>query len=306
MELTTLREQLLLLIQVPIFVVVIALELILAHVKKQTVYTLKETIHNIYLSVACFFVDLGVRVMYLYFYALVFSHAIFTWDSKGWIYWIILIILQDFMFYWLHRNDHVIRFFWATHVTHHSAIHYNISVGFRSSVLEPIYRFIYFLPLVFIGFEPIDVMFVFSATQLWGTLIHTKAVKKLPNWIEYIFVTPSHHRVHHASNPKYLDKNMGMFLIIWDRMFGTFQEELDEKKYEPIRYGLTHNLEKTNPFTLIFHEFISIIKDASQKGLTFKERLLYIFGPPGYSHDNSRMTSVQMRAMEDQKLLEKH
>jgi len=299
MELTNFREQLLLLIQIPIFAIVIALELIFAHVKKQQIYTLKETIQNIYLSTACFFVDLGVRVMYLYFYTLVFSHAIYHWDEKGWIYWISLIIFQDFMFYWLHRNDHIIRFFWATHVTHHSAIHYNISVGFRSSVLEPIYRFVYFLPIVFLGYEPIDVMFIFSATQLWGTLIHTKAVKKLPKLIEYIFVTPSHHRVHHASNPKYLDKNMGMFLIIWDRMFGTFQEELDDQVYEPIRYGLTSNLEKTNPITLIFHEFISIIKDATQKGLTLKERLLYIFGPPGYSHDGSRMTSEQMRMQEN-------
>lgn len=299
MEITNFRELLLLYIQVPLFAIVIGLELILANVKQQKIYTLKETIHNVYLSVACFVVDFCVRLMYLYFYILVFNNAIFHWEEKGWVYWISLIVFQDFMFYWLHRNDHFIRFFWATHVTHHSAVHYNISVGFRSSVLEPIYRFVYFLPIVFVGYEPLDVMFVFSATQLWGTLIHTKVVGKLPAWIEYIFVTPSHHRVHHASNPKYLDKNMGMFLIIWDRMFGTFQEELDEKKYQPIKYGLTSNLEKPNAFTLIFHEFISIIKDVFQKNLTWKERLMYIFGPPGYSHDGSRKTSKLMLQEEE-------
>lgn len=297
MDISNFREQVLLIAQIPIYALVIGLELILSHMHHVKAYTIKETIHNIYLSLANFVIDALFRATYLLIFMYCFELSFFSWEEKNWIYWIVLLILEDFLFYWLHRNDHYIRFFWATHVTHHSAEHYNLSVGFRSSVLEPLYRFIYFLPLVFIGFEPLDILFVFSATQIWGTLIHTKAIGKL-GFLEKIFVTPSHHRVHHASNAKYLDRNMGMFLIIWDKIFGTFQEELSKEDYEPIRYGLTHPLERKNAFSLIFHEFIQIGKDVRMPKLTWKEKWYYIFGKPGYSHDNSRMTSNKLRAAE--------
>lgn len=297
---TNLREQILLLSQVPLYAIIIGIELFIMNFQLKKLYTFKETLQNIYLSLVCFVVDLGFRFVYLFIFAWCFKYAFVHWDHHGWIYWLSLIILQDLAFYWLHRNDHFIRFFWATHVTHHSAINYNITVGFRSSVLEPLYRFVYFIPLVFLGYEPIDILFVFSATQIWGTLIHTKSIGKL-GFLEYIFVTPSHHRVHHASNAKYLDRNMGMFLIIWDKMFGTFQEEIDEKEYEPIRYGLTHNLENPNWIMLIFHEFAAIVQDVKQPGLTWKQRWHYLFDKPGYSHDDSRMTSDKMRAEEAQK-----
>ncbi|RYD97900.1 MAG: sterol desaturase family protein [Sphingobacteriales bacterium] len=296
---TNLREQILLLSQVPLYAIIIGIELFIMNFQLKKLYTIRETLQNIYLSLVCFLVDLGFRVVYLFIFAWCFKYTFVHWDHHGWIYWVSLVILQDLAFYWLHRNDHFIRFFWATHVTHHSAINYNITVGFRSSVLEPLYRFVYFIPLVFLGYEPIDILFVFSATQIWGTLIHTKAIGKL-GFLEYIFVTPSHHRVHHASNAKYLDRNMGMFLIIWDKMFGTFQEEINEKEYEPIRYGLTHNLENPNWVMLIFHEFAAIVQDLKQPGLTWKQRWRYLFDKPGYSHDNSRMTSDKMRAEEAQ------
>ena len=210
---TNLREQVLLLSQIPLYAIVIGAELILSNVRKQKFYTVKETIQSAYLSFLCFLIDAGFRLIALWAYNWCFQHAFFGFEHKGWMYWISLILLQDFMFYWLHRNDHFIRFFWATHVTHHSAEHYNISVGFRSSVFEPLYRFVYFLPIAFLGYAPLDILFIFSATQIWGTLVHTKAIGKL-GILEYIFVTPSHHRVHHVSNAKYLDRNMGMFLII--------------------------------------------------------------------------------------------
>lgn len=295
---TNLREQILLLSQVPLYAIVIGIELLIMNFQLSKLYTLKETIQNIYLSLVCFVVDLSFRFVYLFIFAWCAQYAFLEWEHHGWLYWISLVILQDLAFYWLHRNDHFIRFFWATHVTHHSAEHYNITVGFRSSVLEPLYRFIYFIPLLFLGYGPVDILFVFSATQIWGTLVHTRAIGKL-GLLEYIFVTPSHHRVHHASNARYLDKNMGMFLIIWDKMFGTFQKEIDAEDYEPIRYGLTHNLQDPNWFTIIFHEFIAMVKDVFQPGLSLKQRLRYIFDKPGYSHDNSRMTSEQMREAEE-------
>ncbi len=284
MDISSIREQILLITQVPLYAVVIGLELILSHIHHQQAYSFKETIQNIYLSLVCFVVDFLFRGVYLMVFIYLAQFSFFDWETKGWLYWIMLVIAQDFCFYWLHRNDHFIRFFWATHVTHHSAILYNVSVGFRSSVFEPLYRFIYFIPLLFFGFAPLDILFVFSVTQMWGTFVHTKAIKNL-GILEWFLVTPSHHRVHHASNEKYLDKNMGMLLIIWDRMFGTFQKELTEEEYEPIRYGLTKNVENPNAFTIIFHEFIQMIKDVNIPKLTSKERWLYIFGRPGYQHN---------------------
>jgi hypothetical protein len=127
--------------------------------------------------------------------------------------------------------------------------------------------------------------------------VHTEKVKKL-GWLEYILVTPSHHRVHHSSNPKYLDKNMGMLLIIWDKLFGSFQPELPAQTYQPIRYGLTQPLDKQTPATVVFHEWKSIWKDLRTRGLSSRQKWMYLFGPPGWSHDGTRMTSEQLRRRE--------
>jgi sterol desaturase/sphingolipid hydroxylase (fatty acid hydroxylase superfamily) len=208
-----------------------------------------------------------------------------------------LLLLEDFLYYWLHRFDHEIRLFWAVHVTHHSSENMNFTVGFRSSVFQPLYRFIYFIPLALMGFRPLDIIFIYSATQIWGIFVHTELIHKM-GWLEYFLVTPSHHRVHHASNAKYLDKNMGMFLIIWDKLFGTFQPELPAATYQPIKYGLTKPIEKETPVTIVFHEWQGILKDVSREDIGWKEKWGYIFGPPGWSHDGSRLTSEQMREEE--------
>jgi sterol desaturase/sphingolipid hydroxylase (fatty acid hydroxylase superfamily) len=215
-----------------------------------------------------------------------------------WVYWIILLVAEDFLYYWLHRTDHVCRLFWACHATHHSSPKYNLSVGFRSTVFEPIYRFIFFAPLPLMGFEVMDVLLMYAITQIWGILVHTKKINKL-GFLEYILVTPSHHRVHHASNAKYLDKNMGMFLIIWDKLFGTFQKELSTKDYEPIKYGLTSEINLDNPANLIFHEWKAIGVDITRTDLTLKQKYMYVFGPPGWSHDGSRHTSDELRELEE-------
>jgi len=296
----SLKEHLLLLYSTPVYIIAIALELIISnfHGSYQKVYTFKDTLINTYLNIINFLVDTICRLFYLTILIWAFDTFLkYNWNSYSWLYWVCLLIAVDFVFYWLHRFDHEIRFFWAVHVTHHSSEEFNFTTGFRSSVLEPFYRFIYFIPLVFLGFKPLDIVFMFSLTQIWGTFVHTRLIGNL-GWLEYIFVTPSHHRVHHASNAKYLDKNMGMFLIIWDKFFGTFQQELSEAQYEPLRYGLTHNLEKKNAVTIVFHEWIQIFKDVYRKDLSFKEKWYYIFGKPGYSHDGSRKTSKQMRENE--------
>ncbi|MDE1192477.1 MAG: sterol desaturase family protein [Arachidicoccus sp.] len=298
----SLREQIVLLWSTPFYIVIIAIEILLTNIRlNKKTYTVRDTFNNVALTLCNAAVDAAFKLTYLWILTLVFNKSPFLKDwNTGFIYWAFLLISEDFAYYWLHRFDHEIRFFWAVHVTHHSSEHFNFSTGFRSSVFEPLYRFIYFIPLAWLGFRPLDILFMYSATQIWGTLVHTELVGKL-GWLEYLFVTPSHHRVHHGSNPKYLDKNMGMFLIVWDKMFGTFQEELSEEEYAPIHYGLTKNIDKKNLFYLIFHEWIQVYKDASMKGLSFKERMLYIFGPPGYSHDGSRKTSIEMLEEENYK-----
>jgi hypothetical protein len=138
---------------------------------------------------------------------------------------------------------------------------------------------------------------MYSATQIWGILVHTERINKL-GFLEYFLVTPSHHRVHHGSNAKYLDKNMGMFLIIWDKLFRTFQPELPSAAYQPIKYGLTTPLKNENPVNLVFHEWRELWKDVFRKGISWKERWNYLFGLPGWSHDGSRHTSQQLRRIE--------
>ena len=292
----SLREQLLILATTPIYVIIIGMEIILSNLQEKKLYSVKDTVNNFLLMLLNGGLDLLFRSVYVVVLVFVWNYRVAE-ISTPWMYWITLLLAEDFLFYWLHRLDHEIRLFWAVHVTHHSSEHMNLSVGFRSSVLQPLYRFIYFIPLAWFGFQPMDIIFMYSATQIWGILIHTEYVNKL-GFLEHILVTPSHHRVHHASNALYLDKNMGMFLIIWDKMFGTFQEELPREQYQPIRYGLTKPLESENPVHIVSHEWIAIAKDVSQKGLTIKERMGYLFGPPGWSHDGSRKTSEQMREEE--------
>lgn len=294
-----LKEQWLILISTPIFIIVIGLELLLSHLQHQKAYTFKDSVANVYLMLLNTGIDLTFRIVYLAILNYFYLHARIS-ITQGVLYWFILVILEDFLYYWLHRFDHEIRLFWAIHVTHHSSQKLNFTVGFRSSVFQPLYRFIYFIPLALLGFRPLDIAFIYSATQIWGIFVHTELIHKM-GWLEYFMVTPSHHRVHHGSNPKYLDKNMGMFLIIWDKLFGTFQPELPADVYEPISYGLTKNIENPNAISLIFHEWRQIWQDARQKDINFKTRLHYLFGPPGWSHDGSKLTSKQLREKEQRR-----
>ena len=284
------REELLVLISIPIYTIVIGIELLYSYFKHKGFYSTKGILSNIYLTSLNLSLDVLVRGICLgvlwYFGQFKFIaidktiHPVFYWGT--------LLLAEDFMFYWMHRIDHYCRFFWAVHVTHHSSEEFNLTVGFRSSVFQPLYRFVWFIPLSLIGFDPLDVMFIYAATQIYGILIHTKTVGNLGP-LELVLSTPSHHRVHHGSNIKYLDKNMGMVLIIWDRLFGTFAKEEEE-----VVYGLTDNIKTYHPITMVFHEWRAIFNDL-KKQTSIKNKFMYVFGPPGWSHDGSRKTSSQLR-----------
>lgn len=286
------REGLFLLFSIPFYSIIIGAEILMSNLQHRNYYSIKETMHNVVFTLLNASLDVLLRgLFYVGVLLWCYNHK-FTQIENPYLYWSLLFLLEDFAFYIEHTVDHYSRIFWAVHLTHHSSEEYNLTTGFRSSVFQPVYRFIYFIPLALLGFEPLDIIFMYSLTQTYGILVHTQYIKKMPRWFETLFVSPSHHRVHHASNVIYLDKNMGMCLIIWDKIFGTFQEELES---EPVRYGLTKPSPKTaNPFTLIFQEWFAIGKDFKKK-LPLGTKLKYLFMPPGWSHDGSSKTSNQLR-----------
>lgn len=287
-----LKEQLLILISTPIYIIIIGLEIILSNIRLKKFYSFKETLMNVYLCLLNGGIDLLFRSIYVLILVVLYQYHFVDFSFNPFIYWFLLFILEDIAFYFEHRVDHYSRVFWAVHVTHHSSEEFNLTTGFRSSVLQPLYRFIYFIPIVLLGFQPMDIIFMFSLTQIYGILVHTQSIKKMPAWFEAVFVSPSHHRVHHASNIPYLDKNMGMVLIIWDKIFGTFQKELKE---HPIKYGLTTPLERPNYLPeVVLHEWKSLSQDL-KKDVSLGTKLKYLFMPPGWSHDGSTKTANQLR-----------
>ena len=286
------NEQLLLLIATPLYIMVIGIEIILSNLHVRKYYTLKGTLLNMYLCILNGGVDLLFRAVYIVVLVYAYQFHFISFAVYPFLYWFLLFVFEDFVFYFEHRIDHFCRFFWAVHVTHHSSEEFNLTTGFRSSVLQPLYRFIYFIPLVLLGFRAIDIVFMYSLTQIYGILVHTQYINKMPRWFEAVFVSPSHHRVHHASNIRYLDKNMGMVLIIWDRLFGTFQKEVKE---DPIRYGLTTQLNHPYHLTnIVFHEWKNILQDLQRK-IPLSLKIKYLVMPPGWSHDGSTKTARQLR-----------
>lgn len=224
---------------------------------------------------------------------------LFTWNFRlfdlgiNWWSFAIAMVAKDFVYYWVHRFQHRIRWCWANHVVHHSSQGYNLSTALR----QPWFgvtagTYILSLPVIMLGIHPALFAFAGAVNLFYQFFIHTQAVRRLPEPIEAVFNTPSHHRVHHATNPQYLDTNYAGILIVWDRLFGTFVPEDDS---EPCDFGLVSNIPNQNPLYVATHEYVAIAKDACQPGLKPLQRLRYIFSPPGYSHDGSRKTTAQIK-----------
>ena len=202
-------------------------------------------------------------------------------------------ILDDLRYYLHHRIAHRCRWPWAMHIIHHSSQRYSLAVALRqgwtkhftgTTVLK--------IPLVLVGFDPILVIFCGALNAVYQFFLHTETIHKLPKWFEAVFNTPSHHRVHHGKNPEYLDSNYAGTFIIWDKIFGTFVPE-NENSYPD--YGLVKDFETFNPFKIFVHEYWGILKDVFGNNRSIKDRILYIVAPPGWSHDNSRKTSNDIK-----------
>ncbi len=232
--------------------------------------------------------------------ALAYAVLFAVYEMRLWtvpfVWWAFLLcfVLDDLRFYWSHRFQHRVRWFWAAHVIHHSSQHFNLSTALRQPWTGRLTGlFVLRIPLAFLGFHPAMLAFVGSLNLFYQFFIHTESVGRLPSWIEAVFNTPSHHRVHHGRNPRYLDANYAGTLIVWDRLFGTFVPEQDDEK---VRYGIVHNLGTFNPLRIAVHEYVAIGRDVMRRGLTLGQRLAYLFGPPGWSHDGSRQTSTGIKA----------
>ena len=210
-------------------------------------------------------------------------------------YWILAcFVIDDARYYFYHRIAHRCRWVWAEHVIHHSSQHYNLSTALRQSWTGTFTgMFVLRIPLVLVGFHPLLIVFVGGINLVYQFWIHTETIGKMPRWFEAVMNTPSHHRVHHATNPRYLDANYAGTLIIWDRMFGTFVEELEE---DVPRYGIVKNIGTYNPLRVAFHEWIEMFKDALQPSITFHQRLLYLVKPPGWRHDGPSVGSEALKA----------
>ncbi|HLF33714.1 MAG TPA: sterol desaturase family protein [Cyclobacteriaceae bacterium] len=256
----------------PVMIILALAEWGLSIYHRNDAYDTKDTLAGFTIGIVNLLIigviKLGFISLLIFIYNLTPLKIQDTWYS-----FIICIILFDFAGYWAHRVSHENRFFWATHVTHHSSEKFNLSVSVRNSWTGHV-KLIFFIPIMFLGFHPLVFLIsqqIYSLYQFW---VHTEYIGKLPRIIEFIFITPSHHRVHHASNAKYLDRNYGVVLIIWDRIFGTFEEE-----YEKPKYGLTKPVNSYNPIYLNFHEWLAIFRDVRNAG-SFRHAWQMIFSRP--------------------------
>lgn len=274
---------------IPGFILLLVAEIILTARQQKDYYDAKDTAGSLTMGIGNVVVGFVGKAIVFGTYSLVYQFRLFTVDMTQTWAWVVLFIADDFSYYWFHRISHSSRYFWASHVVHHSSQKYNLGTALRQTwtgTLSGAFVFWIWLPLV--GFSPVAVMTMQAISLLYQFWIHTEHINKLPAPIEFIFNTPSHHRVHHGSNLAYLDKNHAGILIIWDRLFGTFEPERDRPTY-----GLTTNLNSHNPFRIAFHEWTSIGRDVSRAG-SFRTAVGYIFGPPGWSHDGSRKTTKQL------------
>lgn len=257
----------------PVLFLFVLIEWILSVKQKKNIYNKQETFASICVGVGNIFISFLLKFALFFLIVLVYNFVPWRLYLNWWTV-IPCYIVLDFCSYWAHRISHHQRFWWATHVVHHSGEDYNLTVSFRLSWVQHI-KIIFFLPVALCGFHPIIFFVANQIAILFQFWVHTEYIKKLPRFVEYIFATPSNHRVHHGSQDKFINKNFGATFIIWDRIFGTYQVE-DEK----VVYGLTHKLEnKGNPFYINFHEFIDIWNDVrSVKGI--RKKLFYVFGDP--------------------------
>ena len=279
----------LLLWAVPVFIVTMWFEWRLTLKADVQGYRLKDT-------AACLSMGLGnlavmgtTKAAVLGIFIWLYEFRLFEIPTDTWWAWALLLLSEDFCYYWFHRFGHVVRFFWAAHVNHHSATSYNLSTALRQSWTGPLIGWVFWVPLPLLGFDPLMIITAQAISLLYQYWIHTELIDTMGP-LEWVLNTPAHHRVHHGTDALYLDRNYAGILIIWDRLFGTFEPETHRPSY-----GLTTNLDTYHPVRIAFHEWAAITRDL-RSAESWRGRLGYLFAPPGWREDGSGATSEVLRA----------
>lgn len=262
-------------LSIPIFFLLMGVEILIERWSHQKLYRLNDSVANLSCGITQQISGLFLRVLAIGVYVFVYDHfALFTLPVN-WIYWVSLFLLADMAYYWAHRMSHEINLFWGGHVVHHQSEEYNLSVALRQSSFQVVWTFAFSLPLAIIGFDPIHFTLVSAYITLYQFWIHTELINKM-GWFEYIFNTPSHHRVHHGRNPKYIDKNHAGTLIIWDKMFGTFQPEEERPTY-----GITKPINSWNAVWANFSHYADMSHDLKRIP-KWSDKIKYLFKKPGW------------------------
>lgn len=263
---------------IPFFFLLIALELVVDHWRGVRTYRLADAINSLSAGVLSQALGLLTKALGILVYAVAFEQlALFRLDANELWVWLLAFVFYDFCYYWNHRIGHERNVFWASHVVHHQSEEYNLSTALRQTSTGFLLSWIFYLPMALAGIPPLVFLTVAALNLLYQFWVHTRHIPKL-GWFEWGFVSPSNHRVHHAQNPVYMDRNYGGVFIIWDRLFGTFQEELDE---EPVIFGVTTPLASWNPLWANVQFYVQLWRDAVRAG-SWWDKLRIWFMPTGW------------------------
>tara|TARA_B100000809_G_scaffold251167_1_gene284377 strand:- start:690 stop:1523 length:834 start_codon:yes stop_codon:yes gene_type:complete len=262
-------------VALPIILLMIFVEVLVANAKNISAYKTNDSLGTLGLLTGNILMAVSIKGFTLAFHLFLYEFRVFDLVSliPIWFLWLMTFVLIDFIFYFYHRISHRSRFLWAIHMSHHSSEEMNFAVAYRQAWLGPISKIPFFMILPLIGLDPTMIAVAGVLSTLWGIVGHTQIINKLGPF-EWIFNTPSHHRVHHGSNAQYIDRNYGNLLIIWDRFFGTFEPE-----NEPVKYGLVKNVNTFNPIKITFMGWQEIYQDI-KNSKSSKEALGHFFGPP--------------------------
>ena len=276
----------------PVFFLAIFIEWRVASLKAQALYDKHDFLASMGVMLLTVIVDVapkisGIMLMFVCWQASPLRDVV----QHTPLWWLILFLLDDLTYYGFHRANHEIRVLWAGHVSHHNSEFYNYGTALRQGVGERVVKYLFWCPLALLGFDPVMIITMMSISLIYQFWLHTETIRTLPEWFEWLFNTPSHHRVHHASNIRYLDRNHAGVLIIWDRLFGTFSAEIEA---EPVRYGLTRNIKTRHPLTVAFGEYVDIWRDLSRTH-SWWDGLRYLALAPGWEHDGEDKRSNTLR-----------
>ena len=275
---------------IPFFIITLIIEILVINKKKIVIYEFKDAAASISMGLGNVFLGIFAKVLVLAALTYIYVNFRFFTIPFTWWAWVLIIFAEDFLYYWFHRISHENRFFWASHVVHHSSQKYNLSTALRQTWSGSFISFVFWLPLALLGFHPAMILAQMSISLIYQYWIHTELIDKLPKWFEAVFNTPSHHRVHHATNPQYLDRNHAGIFIIWDKLFGSFEPEIEK----PI-YGLVKNIHTFNPIKIAFIEWIQLFKDSLTSKTSLLNKLNYFIKPPGWKHDGTGVVSSDLR-----------